>query len=97
MKLVLRLILLSSILSGCATPLVIDNGAQSKVFIPCENDILCFRDTYNVAWDNRCPNVYRDFPVSYRTKQTEFESSRVEYILLPHAVAPASSGFGGVQ
>lgn len=87
MKRLLYLIVLLGAVSGCcAKPVVIDNGTQSRVFIPCTNDNLCFKDTYNVAWDNWCPSMYRDYPVSYRTKQSEYESSRVEYLLLPTSV-----------
>ena len=83
MKRLICLMLLSGSISGCATPLVIDNGNGIKVFTPCTTDDLCFRNTYSVAWDNWHLNSLRDYPVSYRTKQTEYESSKPEYILLP--------------
>jgi len=86
MKRLISLIALSCAISGCATPLVIDNGKQTRVFTPCTNDNLCFRDTYNVLWDNWCPNSPADYPISYRSKQTEYESNKVEYILLPNTV-----------
>ena len=86
MKRLLSILVLLGAVSGCAKPVVIDNGTQRRVFIPCTNDNLCFKDTYNVAWDNWCPSIYRDYPVSYRTKQSEYESNRVEYLLLPTSV-----------
>ena len=97
MKRMLCLIFLSSFGFGCATPLIIDNGNQRRVFIPCTNDNLCFRDTYNIVWDNWCPNNYRDYPVSYRTKQSEYESSKVEYILLPKSIMTEQVQCGGVR
>lgn len=58
MKRLLCLIVLLGAVSGCAKPVVIDNGTQSRVFIPCTNDNLCFKDTYNVAWDNPTTPLY---------------------------------------
>jgi len=89
MKRLFWCIFLLSFASGCATPLIIDNGYQRRVFIPCDNDDLCFRDTYNVAWDNGCKYNCRDYPVSYRTKLSEYQSNKTEYILLPKSKAPA--------
>lgn len=83
-----RLLLFAALLglsSGCATPLVIDNGTQTRVFTPCTNDNFCFRNTYNIAWDTGHTFNNRDYPVTYRTKQTEYESNRVEYLLLPQS------------
>lgn len=90
------LILFCFVISGCcATPLVIDNGTQSRVFTPCTNDNLCFRDTYNVTWDNSCSFYGQGYPVSYRSKQSEYESNRVEYILLPQSATANQADFGG--
>jgi hypothetical protein len=98
MKRLFCFVFLISLVSGCcATPLVIDNGNQSRVFTPCTNDGLCFRDTYNVAWDSSCSTDCRDFPVSYRTKQTEYESNKVEYILLPKSIMTDQVQCGGVR
>ncbi|QWV92355.1 hypothetical protein KP004_14195 [Geomonas oryzisoli] len=85
MKRLVYLVLLSAAVAGCATttPVVINDGVRSRAFIPCTTDSLCFRDGYNVTWDNWCPNINRDYPVSYRLKQFEYMSNRVEYILLP--------------
>jgi hypothetical protein len=88
MKHLLLFIALMSTISGCcATPVVMDNGNQSKVFVPCTDNNLCFRDSYSVAWDNSHSCYERDYPVSYRAKQSEYESNRVEYILLPKSDA----------
>ena len=77
------LILLSSFISGCATPVVIDSGNGIKIFTPCTTDDLCARDAYGVAWDDWYFGSLRDYPVSYRTKQFEYESNKAEFILLP--------------
>jgi len=102
MKRLICLVFLSSTISGCATPVIIDNGSQSRVFTPCTNNDFCFRDTYNIAWDNSrscCPDYGRsycpDYPVSYRSKQSEYESNKVEYILLPNRVV--TEQVGGVR
>lgn len=94
-QLVLFSLLVCLMAGCCATPLVIDNGTQSRVFTPCTNDSLCFRNTYNVAWDNGCSPHAQDYPVSYRTKQTEYESNRVEYILLPQSTIANQNILGG--
>lgn len=95
MKRLIFFMLLSGSLSGCyATPLVIDNGSQSRIFTPCTNDNLCLRDSYSVTWDHFCSSYAPDYPISYRTKQSEYESNRVEYVLLPknEVVEPARCG-----
>lgn len=85
--------LLTASVSGCARPVIIENGTQSRVFTPCTNDNLCIRDSYNVAWDSFCYRDSRDYPVTYRSKQYEYESNRVEYILLPeNALAQQEGG-----
>ena len=73
-----------SAVAGCAGPVVIDDGVRSRVFIPCTQDNLCFRNTYGVAWDNYCSN----YPVSYRNNDYEYESRRVEWIYQPREYAP---------
>ncbi|MDD2900543.1 MAG: hypothetical protein PHI31_17765 [Desulfuromonadaceae bacterium] len=88
-------LILTCFMTGCATPLMIENGTQSRTFTPCTNDALCFRDSYHVAWDNGYPYGCQDFPVSYRSKQTEYESNRVEYILLPPAAVANQAEVGG--
>lgn len=98
MKYLLLLSFLISIISGCATPIIIDNGSQTRVFTPCTNNNLCFRDSYNIVWDNTSPYHCRDYPVSYRTKQSEYESNKVEYILLPRSyTADQVQYYGGVR
>ena len=92
MKRLICFILLSSAISGCAIPIAIDNGNNRRVFTPCTNDSLCFRDAYHVVWDNWCQNGTNDFPVSYRAKQTEYLSDRVEYIFLPNTGDQAHNG-----
>ncbi len=96
MKRLVLLLALPCFLFGCyATPLVIDNGTQSRVFTPCTNNNLCFRDTYHVTWDNGCSFYGQDYPVSYRSKQSEYESNRVEYILLPQNTVTNQTTCGG--
>ncbi len=96
MKRLVLLLALPCFLFGCyATPLVIDNGTQSRVFTPCTNNNLCFRDTYHVTWDNGCSFYGQDYPVSYRSKQSEYESNRVEYILLPQNTVTNQTACGG--
>lgn len=86
MKRLLCLIFVLGCGAGCTTPVVISNGSQNRIFTPCTSDSFCFRDTYNVAWDYWCPSSYRDYPISYKTKQAEYESNRVEFITVPKAV-----------
>lgn len=80
-----------SIIAGCANgakPVVIDNGTQSRMLVPCTNDNLCVRSGYEVAKDAWCTSscavgercCAQDYPVSYRSKSWEYESNRVEYI-----------------
>ena len=87
-------LLLFCIITGCTTkPLMLDNGVQQRVFTPCTDDRLCFRDTYDVSWDSWCnwcnwcnqgeQFSRRDFPVTYRTKQLEYESRKIEYVYTP--------------
>lgn len=85
-------LLMVAITCGCvATPVVVDNGIQSRVIVPCTNDSLCVRNTYEVAKDvwcthNSCLQGYAnfacclDYPVSYRSKNWEYETDRFEYI-----------------
>jgi len=96
MKRLLWLISLLCVLNGCATPLVIDNGVQTRVFTPCTNNEFCFRDTYNITWDRMCQYDH-GFPVSYRSKQSEYESNKVEYILLPKSNVADQEQFGGAR
>ena len=86
------LLLMATIAGGCvATPVVVDNGTQSRIIIPCTNDALCVRNTYEIAKDVWCPQnglpsdyrCRRDYPVSYRSKNWEYETNRVEYIYMP--------------
>jgi hypothetical protein len=88
------ILVLAGMVSGCAgIPLVLDNGAQRRIFTPCTNDNLCFRDTYDVSWDSWCNwcnwggcGPRQDFPVTYRTKQVEYEGKQVEYIYAPRVI-----------
>lgn len=88
----LLLLLAAVAVTGCAaSPVVIDNGTQSRILVPCTNDALCVRNTYEVAKDVWCPQnclpgdylCRRDYPVSYRSKNWEYETNRVEYIYMP--------------
>jgi hypothetical protein len=93
--LIFLLLLVAAITGGCvATPVVVDNGTQSRILVPCVNDTLCVRATYEVARDVWCPTdcvsgdvrCRRDYPVSYRSKNWEYETNRVEYIYLPRTL-----------
>lgn len=95
MKRLLCMIIMLGGISGCARPVIIGNDTHSRVFTPCANDSLCFRDTYNIAWDSTCSHSLPDFPVSYRSKQSEYQSSRVEYILKPNPVELENRIYGG--
>jgi hypothetical protein len=83
------LLIVIFVLAGCASKstVVVDNGVQSRVLVPCNDDALCVRSAYDVAIDMWCPQGCKDYPVSYRTKQWEYESSRVEYIYLPRVIS----------
>lgn len=90
--LVILLLLTVTVLSGCmATPVVVDNGTQTRLLVPCTDDTLCVRNTYEIAKDVWCPpscspgdyRCLRDYPVSYRSKSWEYETNRVEYIHMP--------------
>jgi len=77
--------ILASLLAGCATPVLIDNESRGRTMVPCLNDTLCIRDTYSVVWDN---DNNRNYPVSYRAKQTE-------YILVPGKSIKSIGEYGG--
>lgn len=70
--------------AGCAVsrPVEIEDGVRSRVFTPCTQDNLCFRNTYGVARDLYCG----DYPVTYRSNDYEFESKRYEWIHQSHEV-----------
>ena len=63
MKVLQGIVLLGAVvaLAGCcgvplgvpntATPVVVDNGTQARVLVPCSNDNLCVRNTYEIAKD----------------------------------------------
>lgn len=92
------------VLAGCcgvpvgvpntATPVVVDNGTQARVLVPCSNDNLCVRNSYEIAKDVWCPDncftggvcCQKDYPVSYRSKNWDYESNRVEYIYMPRTL-----------
>ena len=97
MKRLICFILLSCYLSGCATPLIIENGNQSRIFTPCTGDDFCFRDGYQVAWDSWSTGRSRDYPVSYRANQSEYLSNKAEYILVPDSISMERSQFGGAR
>ena len=88
----------ASTLFGCANgarPVMVDNGTQSRMLIPCTNDNLCVRSGYEVAKDAWCSKgcaagdkcCNQDYPVSYRSKNWEYESNRYEYINNTHQQA----------
>jgi len=91
-------LLLTGFVAGCAAmhrPVELYNGVNHRVIAPCTNDNLCFRDTHDVAWDSWCnwnpwePVAARhDYPVSYRTKQSEYETKRTEYIYGSTVIIP---------
>lgn len=86
MKRLLCLIALGCTLTtGCTTvPVVMDNCFQRKTVTRCDNDLFCFRKTYDVAWDSSCQTGCTDqkaecgmcgvygtggYPVSYRSRE----------------------------
>lgn len=96
--LALMLALAAVIAGGCvaAPPIVMESGFQRKVITPCDNDILCFRHTYDVTWDNGCIDPitkYRTncgfrgdyaangYPVSYRSNEYIFETGDYGYFI----------------
>lgn len=97
MKKLLLLLSFVGCVSGCATPVFVDNGTQSRVFTPCTNDNLCIRDSYNIAWDYTCSWNFPDIPVSYRSKQSEYQSNKVEYILRPESAVIENGRYGRMQ
>lgn len=99
--LVLVALLMATAMVGCVAtpPLVMESGFQRKVITPCDNDILCFRHTYDVTWDNGCrenSTLYdasrtsrrcvpaKGYPVSYRSNEYIWETGSYGYsITLP--------------
>lgn len=54
-------------LSGCqSSSMYLEDSTKSKHIYVCENDIFCLRGNYDVV------RATSDFPVSYRTKETEY-------------------------
>lgn len=84
MKKLLCLVVLLVCVSGCANPpIYMMKDFHQKEITRCDNDMFCFREVYDVAWDNSCSsecNKYvfpcgtgyhehvSGFPVSYRTR-----------------------------
>ncbi len=87
MKRLLCFLVLASSLSGCAT---VEVGPYGKTYVPCVDNKLCVRDTYSIAWDNGCRNNCQDYPISYRSKQTE-------YMLVPATTKPCDGECGGAR
>lgn len=95
------LLLMPVILGGCvASPAVVmESGFQRKVITPCDNDVLCFRHTYDVTWDTACREKklanrsacenYKakrqyGYPVTYRSSEYIFETGSYGYsVTLP--------------
>jgi hypothetical protein len=90
MEKMLCMLIVACSLSGCATSVMVDNGSHRKIFIPCEGTTPCARDTYSVAWDNGYRDNHRDYPVTYRAKQTEF-------VMVPEQPARCNGECGGVR
>lgn len=97
-RLMLAVLLVATIMGGCMAtpPLVMESGFQRKVITPCDNDILCFRHTYDVTWDNSCldnSTVYgsprtsrrcvpaKGYPVSYRSNEYIWETGSYGYLV----------------
>ncbi len=81
MKRLLMSGLMAWLLSGCIPSNVIyDNSTAMRIFTPCSNREICGIDTYNVTWDNLCDQNISDYPVSYRSKQSVFQSGKAEYV-----------------
>lgn len=88
--LVFLLLLMTMVVGGCiATPsLVMESGFQRKIITPCDNDILCFRHTYDVTWDAGCREYSgrpsKGYPVSYRSNEYVWETGSYGYaVTLP--------------
>lgn len=99
--LVLAMVLMATIVAGCVAtpPIVMESGFQRKVITPCDNDILCFRHTYDVTWDTGCREnntgfgslcasysgrSSRGYPVSYRSNEYIWETGSYGYaVTLP--------------
>jgi hypothetical protein len=46
---------------------------QPRLPLPCINE-FCWRESYDLAWEQ-----YYDYPVSYRTKQIQYDRNQLEY------------------
>lgn len=85
MRKLLCLVSVTILLSGCAS-----NCRNGIITNPCASDSQCYRDSYSIVWDSWCRNGCRDYPVSYRTKQTE-------YIVLPEGTNTCMGDCGGAR
>lgn len=93
----LLFVLATVIAGGCVTtqPTVMESGFQRKIITPCDNDVLCFRHSYDVTWDagcreggarssSLCGAPSNGYPVSYRSNEYIFETGSYGYaITLP--------------
>ncbi len=89
------IILMAAMMSGCATssPITMESGFQRKIITPCDNDVLCFRHTYDVTWDTGCRTAgveyttscgyaaQKGYPVSYRSNEYIFETGEYGYLI----------------
>lgn len=97
-RLLCLLILINcTLISGCTTiPIVMDNSFHRKVITRCDNDVFCFRNTYDVTWDFSCQSncsMYLEdckahdyyntnsYPVSYRSKEYVYSKDPHGYII----------------
>ncbi len=72
------------------TEVYLDGGTGQRMFSPCSDSRQCYRETYDLAWDSWCSSCnYSDIrcrpsvPVTYRSKQVEYDGNRVEYVFTP--------------
>jgi len=88
----LAVLALPLLISGCCNmptagclerpPIVMQSNFQRKVITPCDNDLFCFRNSYDVTWDSGSSCI--NYPVSYKSKEYVVETSGYGYaITLP--------------
>lgn len=85
-----------TLVSACSSPVVMQTDFQSKMITRCDNDIFCFRKSYDVAWDrsgyaahnyyvsdaNYRKEHYADgIPVSYRSNEFIYAGDPRGYIV----------------
>jgi len=93
----IMLLMCALLISGCAaTTIVMDNNHHRKIITRCDNDIFCFRNTYDVAWDfsgqTGCSKHITEcgsrnnfnsnvYPVSYRSSEFVYANDPIGYVV----------------